>query len=172
MKSAYILLGSNLGNSLQNLQNAIDLIQKEDISIIACSHTYKTKAWGNVNQDDFLNATIEIKTLLSPVGLLETLLKIELNMGRVRGEQQWLPRIIDLDILYYDNQIIDLHNLKIPHPYIAQRRFTLVPLNDIAANFIHPLLQISNNKLLQICSDKGEVLKTNFELTLSNPHAI
>ncbi len=85
-------------------------------------------------------------------------------MGRVRGELQWMPRLIDLDILYFNDDIIQLPDLKIPHPYIAERRFTLIPLNDIAPDFIHPQLKVSNKTLLQQCEDKSEVVKTNLKL--------
>jgi 2-amino-4-hydroxy-6-hydroxymethyldihydropteridine diphosphokinase len=101
---------------------------------------------------------------LDATQLLNELLAIEILMGRVRGQLQWMPRLIDIDILYFNDEIIQLPNLKIPHPYIAERRFTLIPLNDLAPNFIHPKLNLSNNKLLQKCVDKSEVVKTNLTL--------
>lgn len=132
------------------------------------SKIYQTKAWGNENQDDFYNLVLKAETNLSPVDLLETLLNIESKMGRARTEAKWLPRIIDLDILYYNNDVLDLPNLQIPHPYIAKRKFTLIPLNDIAADYIHPILGLTNKELLQYCLDQGEVIETNLSLDIDN----
>ncbi len=164
MSNVYILLGSNLGDQLSNLQEACSFLKAKSIKVIACSPIYRTKAWGNVNQDDFLNVILNVETKLDANQLLTELLAIEILMGRVRGQLQWMPRLIDIDILYFNDEIIQLPNLKIPHPYIAERRFTLIPLNDLAPNFIHPKLNLSNNTLLQQCVDKSEVVKTNLIL--------
>ena len=164
MSNIYILLGSNLGNQLSNLQDACSFLHKKSIKVIASSPLYRTKAWGNVNQDDFLNVVLNVETKLDANQLLNELLAIEILMGRVRGQLQWMPRLIDIDILYFNDEIIQLPNLKIPHPYIAERRFTLIPLNDLAPNFIHPALNLSNNTLLQQCFDNSEVFKTNLKL--------
>lgn len=164
MSNVYILLGSNLGDQLSNLQEACSFLKAKSIKVIASSPLYRTKAWGNVNQDDFLNVILNVETKLDANQLLNELLAIEILMGRVRGQLQWMPRLIDIDILYFNDEIIQLPNLKIPHPYIAERRFTLIPLNDLAPNFIHPKLNLSNNKLLQKCEDKSEVVKTNLTL--------
>ncbi len=164
MSNVYILLGSNLGDQLSNLQEACSFLKAKSIKVIASSPIYRTKAWGNVNQDDFLNVILNVETKLDANQLLNELLAIEILMGRVRGQLQWMPRLIDIDILYFNDEIIQLPNLKIPHPYIAERRFTLIPLNDLAPNFIHPKLNLSNNKLLQKCVDKSEVVKTNLIL--------
>ena len=164
MSNVYILLGSNLGDQLSNLQEACSFLKAKSIKVIASSPLYRTKAWGNVNQDDFLNVILDVETKLDANQLLNELLAIEILMGRVRGQLQWMPRLIDIDILYFNDEIIQLPNLKIPHPYIAERRFTLIPLNDLAPNFIHPKLNLSNNKLLQKCEDKSEVVKTNLTL--------
>jgi len=164
VSNVYILLGSNLGDQLSNLQEACSFLKAKSIKVIASSPIYRTKAWGNVNQDDFLNVILNVETKLDANQLLNELLAIEILMGRVRGQLQWMPRLIDIDILYFNDEIIQLPNLKIPHPYIAERRFTLIPLNDLAPNFIHPKLNLSNNKLLQKCEDKSEVVKTNLTL--------
>ena len=164
MSNVYILLGSNLGDQLSNLQEACSFLKAKSIKVIASSPLYRTKAWGNVNQDDFLNVILNVETKLDANQLLNELLAIEILMGRVRGQLQWMPRLIDIDILYFNDEIIQLPHLKIPHPYIAERRFTLIPLNDLAPNFIHPKLNLSNNKLLQKCEDKSEVVKTNLTL--------
>lgn len=169
MSVAHILLGSNLGNPHVNLQKAINLMMDAGLLISRQSKVYSSKAWGNVNQDDFLNAVLEVNTNLNPPALLNTLLQIELKMGRVRGEQKWMPRTIDLDILYFKDEIIDLPHLKIPHPYLTQRRFTLLPLNDIAADFIHPQFKKSTKELLALCKDEGEVHGTGLSLSIQRP---
>jgi 2-amino-4-hydroxy-6-hydroxymethyldihydropteridine diphosphokinase len=168
MAISYILLGSNLGDKLFQLNTAVANFQEKGLHIIAQSKVYQTKAWGNLNQDDFLNVVLQVETKLKPLELLDTLLAIELQMGRKRGEEQWLPRLIDIDILYYNNQIVDLPSLKIPHPFIAQRRFTLMPLNDLAPNYIHPAVKISNKQLLLLCQDHGMVNTTALQLQIKN----
>lgn len=168
MASSYILLGSNLGNKLFHLNKSLQLIIASGMRPGQMSKIYQTKAWGNQNQDDFYNVVLKIETNFTAVKLLETLLAIESEMGRIRSEEKWLPRIIDLDILYYNNDILNLPNLQIPHPFIAQRKFTLIPLNDIAPDYNHPLLGLTNKELLQNCLDQGEVIETNLSLDIEN----
>ena len=168
MTVVFVLLGSNIGNSHLNLQKAIYSIQNAGINVIEVSSVYKTKAWGNTKQDDFLNAVLKLETQLNPSSLLKILLNIELELGRVRGTQQWLPRIIDIDILYFNSDIIQLKELKIPHPYISERRFTLIPLTEIAPNEIHPQIKISNKEMLNHCEDTSEVELTSLKLFFNN----
>jgi 2-amino-4-hydroxy-6-hydroxymethyldihydropteridine diphosphokinase len=156
MNQAYILLGTNLGDKKANLQQAILSISANLISIVSYSDIYETAAWGNTNQDNFYNQVIEVKTELSANDLLQTLLQIEIQMGRVRN-QKWEARIIDLDILYFNHEIIDTENLKVPHPYLHVRRFTLAPLVQIAAEFLHPVFNKTNTALLENCSDNSDV---------------
>ncbi len=156
MNRAYILLGTNLGDKMDNLQESISLIEKSLIVIISKSSVYETAAWGNTNQDNFYNQVIEVNTELSATDLLKTLLQIETQMGRVRN-QKWEARIIDLDILYFNHEIIDTENLKVPHPYLHVRRFTLAPLVQIAPEFLHPVFNKTNTVLLENCSDNSEV---------------
>ena len=157
MNKAFIILGSNMGNKMAHLQQAIELMNLQNISLIQQSSIYKTAAWGNTEQDDFYNQVIEVATELSAEILLQTLLEIETKMGRTRN-QKWEARIIDLDILYFNNEIIDTINLKIPHPYLHVRRFTLIPLTEIASNFIHPIFKKTNSELLASCSDESLVI--------------
>jgi 2-amino-4-hydroxy-6-hydroxymethyldihydropteridine diphosphokinase len=138
------------------LLDAEDLIEKYAGIISAESKVYETAAWGNTNQSSFLNKVIRISTPHSPEALLNILLEAELKLGRIRDEK-WGPRTIDLDILYYNNEIIKSAILTIPHPEIGNRRFTLVPLCDIAAEYIHPIVKKNNNELLNQCSDQSEV---------------
>lgn len=156
MNQAFILLGTNLGHKMANLQEAISLIEKKNIAIYCKSSAYETAAWGNTNQDNFYNQVIEVNTELCANDLLQTLLKIETQMGRIRN-QKWEARIIDLDILYFNHEIIDTENLKVPHPYLHVRRFTLAPLVQIAPEFLHPVFNKTNTELLQNCSDESEV---------------
>ena len=158
MNRAYILLGTNMGNKLAHLQMAIELMYLQNISLVQQSSIYRTAAWGNTNQDDFYNQVLAVETEISAENLLQTLLGIETKMGRTRN-QKWEARIIDLDILYFNNEIIDTENLKVPHPYLHVRKFTLIPLTEIAANYIHPIFNKTNAELLTNCSDGSEVIK-------------
>ncbi len=158
MNKAFIILGSNMGNKLAHLQMAIELMNLQNISLVQQSSIYKTAAWGNTEQDDFYNQVIEVATELSAEILLQTLLEIETKMGRTRN-QKWEARIIDLDILYFNNEIIDTEKLKVPHPYLHVRKFTLIPLSEIAAYYIHPIFNKTNSELLISCSDGSEVIK-------------
>lgn len=158
LTKSYILLGSNLGNCLNNLKQALDLIQTHIGKIIKASSIYKTAAWGNTEQGDFYNQVLLLETTCTPQELLTKLLAIEKSMGRER-KHKWEPRIIDLDILYYGNQIIKEDNLSIPHPWLHKRRFTLAPLAEISPDFLHPVLVQPNKHLLEICEDNLSVEK-------------
>ena len=136
---AYLSIGSNIGDKKENLLKAIENIGKiEDTEVTKVSTILETEPFGVVDQDDFLNACLEIKTLLTPQELLKELLGIEEKMGRVRIKK-WGPRIIDIDILLYDKEVIEDDNLAVPHPWMCERSFVLDPLCEIAPNVIHPL---------------------------------
>ncbi len=153
---AYLLLGSNLGNRKQVLEDAVSHIKKKLGGIIAYSSIYETGAWGIKDQPAFLNQVVKINTTLKPHKLLTSINAIEKILGRIR-HKKWDERIIDIDILYYDNLIINTKNLTIPHLEIANRRFTLVPLVELAANFKHPILSKTQTELLARCKDELEV---------------
>jgi 2-amino-4-hydroxy-6-hydroxymethyldihydropteridine diphosphokinase len=155
MNRTYILLGTNLGDKMANLLKAVELI-KNHCLLTKQSSIFETAAWGNTNQDNFYNQVIEVNTELSATDLLQILLQIETQMGRVRN-QKWEARIIDLDILYFNHEIIDTENLKVPHPYLHVRRFTLAPLVQIAPEFLHPVFNKTNTALLENCSDNSDV---------------
>ena len=136
---AYLSLGTNMGDKKKNLLKAIEKIENlENTKVTSQSTILETEPFGYVEQDMFLNSCIEIKTLFTPQELLEKLLKIELEMGRVRTIK-WGPRIIDIDILFFDDEIIQDKNLAVPHPWICERMFVLEPLSEIAPNLVHPL---------------------------------
>jgi len=155
-EGVFLLLGSNMGDKRQQLATAVEKIGSSN-SIIKQSCVYETAAWGNTDQPSFYNQVIQIRTDYEPDILLQLLLQIELQMGRERDEK-WGERIIDIDILYYDDQIVNTNTLTIPHPEIPNRRFTLVPLVEIAGGFVHPKLNLSQDKLLSVCQDKLEVV--------------
>jgi len=154
----YLLLGTNLGDKKYNLSQAKALINKQVGVIINQSNTYETAAWGITEQPSFLNAVIEIKSELTPEQMLLKINEIEAEMGRVRKEK-WGERLIDIDILYYQHQIHTSDELQIPHPGIPYRRFTLIPLVELNAEFIHPVLNKTNQQLLEQCEDSLEVKK-------------
>jgi len=156
----YLLLGTNLGDKKSNLKEARLAISKSLGDITGYSDIYETKAWGKENQPSFLNQVLEISSDKTPEVLLDNLLTIEKELGRVRKEK-WGARLIDIDILYYSDWIHDTRHLKIPHPGIPKRRFTLVPLVELNHEFVHPVLKKSNNELLQECEDRLEVRKVS-----------
>lgn len=161
MANTYILLGSNLGETKNHISDAISKIASDIGIVTAQSSLYKTAAWGKTDQPDFINQVIEVKTHLNPISLLESVLLIEKKLGRERYEK-WGSRIIDIDILFYDNQIVSLPNLTIPHPFLHIRRFTLLPLNEINSDFIHPVLKKTISQLLFNLDDNLFVDKVDF----------
>lgn len=154
----FIGIGSNLGDPLSNCLDAIaTLISLEQISLTQQSSFYKTEPVGFRDQDWFVNGVVEVKTAYSPRSLLETLKVIEYEMGRRAGEK-WGPRVIDLDILFYGQEIINEKDLIIPHPELHKRRFVLIPLNEIAPYVIHPAFGVSVQGLLGRLEDTSEVV--------------
>lgn len=154
----FLLLGSNEGDPVRNLDVAREQIVAQVGVITKQSSLYRTAAWGIEEQPDFLNQVLEIATALTPEVLLEKILAIELAMGRVRTKK-WGPRLIDIDLLFYGGEVRDTKSLILPHPGIPERRFTLLPLSEIAPEFIHPMLKKTVVDLLRECSDPLEVLK-------------
>ena len=152
MNKAYLLIGGNMGDRLANLENARAAIQGQVGNILTSSSIYETAAWGMEHQADFLNQALWIDTPFEAVELLENLLKIEQSMGRIRN-QPLGPRTIDLDIIFFNDQILETKKLTIPHPHMQKRNFVLTPLNEIAPNYIHPVLKKSINQLLIDCED-------------------
>jgi len=158
MNKTSLLLGSNMGKSIEILSTAIEQIEEKIGSVLLGSDLYATAAWGNTSQPDFLNQVIEVATPLDAAETLEIILSIEKNMGRIRTIKN-APRIIDIDILFFNNEIINRSNLIVPHPEIQNRRFVLTPLNEIAPQMIHPVLNKTIEQLLSICPDQLAVKK-------------
>lgn len=153
----FLLLGSNLEDRKEMLLSAAQNLENKGIIILNRSSFYQTEAWGNTDQPLFINQVLEIETNLSPEDLLKTILNTELELGRKRY-QKWGPRCIDIDILYYRNKIITTPSLKVPHPEIQNRKFALVPVTEIAPDYIHPVLNLKNIQLLNNCDDNLEVI--------------
>ena len=151
LQTVYLLLGSNLGNRKEILEKAIELIAQKVGIIISQSKDYETKPWGVTDQPDFLNLAIAVYTNQSPWEILERTQSIENQLGRVRKEK-WGARLIDIDILFYGDEIINEPDLKVPHPLMQERDFALTPLAEIAPNFVHPVLKKTVLELRNILS--------------------
>lgn len=158
MMLTYLSLGSNLGDRDQNLDHAIRLIGRRTGRILKKSSIFETDPWGFSSEQLFLNLVLEVETELAPDILLDELIGIEREMGRIRSDG-YTSRIIDVDILFYGNQVIHTASLKIPHPLLQERKFVLVPLAEIAAELVHPVLGIPIHELLVQCPDMGRVTK-------------
>ncbi len=156
----YLALGSNLGNRLDTIESALKLIN-ERIDNLELSSVYETEPWGVTKQPEFLNLCISGTTNMDPDELLRFVKDIEIKLGR-KHRHKWGPREIDIDILFCGDKIIQKADLSIPHPYLQDRAFVLVPLNDIAPNFIHPVIGKSIKDLLMVV-DKSGVNKINSE---------
>lgn len=158
MNKAYLLTGGNIGDRQAFLQQAKELLSLHCGEITTVSGIYETAAWGNTDQSAFLNQALELKTSLKAKHLIRCILKIEKMMGRQRKEK-YGPRIIDIDILLFDDEIYNLSFLKVPHPEMQNRRFALLPLAEIAPELVHPILKKTVEQLLKECPDELEVKK-------------
>jgi deoxyguanosine kinase len=164
LRPTYLSLGSNQGNKLENLQQAVDLIAEKIGAINKISAVYKTESWG-FKSDDFLNICIQISTGLNPENLLKSIHEIEFLLGRERdSETSYKARIIDIDVLLFDTEIIISKELMVPHKEMLNRKFVLVPLAEIAPNIIHPITKQRIQTCLENCTDNSPVEKTDLSL--------
>ena len=154
MNDVFLLLGSNLGNRQLLLQTAIAEIAEQVGPVLRQSALYETQSWGKTDQPDYLNQVVFLKTQLAAENVLTEILAIETRMGRTRYEK-WGSRLIDIDILFYNNDVINQDGLEVPHPELQNRRFTLEPLVEIAADLVHPLL---NKTMLQLKTELTDSL--------------
>ena len=146
-------LGGNIGDVKETFIDSIKLLEDSVGQVLKVSSLYSTKAWGVENQPDFLNQVLVLNTELEPQEILDNCMDIEMELGRVR-KQKWYERTIDIDILFYNSEIIETPNLIIPHKYIHERNFVLFPIVDIIPSFIHPLLRKSMTELKNECKDE------------------
>ncbi len=151
--TAYVALGSNLGDKEANLRKALELLQERGVEIVKTSTFISTEPYGVTDQPQFLNGVCEVRTSLEPLELLHTLLDIEQEMGRVRL-RHWGERNIDLDLLLYEDVVMDTPQLKLPHPDMQNRDFVLLPLAEIASELVHPTLQKTISELVICLSAK------------------
>ncbi len=156
-RTTYLSLGTNEGNKLENLQNACNLIAEKIGRILKISSVYKTASWG-FDSDEFFNICIEVSTNLNPEKLLERVLRIETSLGRERTDStEYKARIIDIDVLLFEDEIVFYKNLKVPHPRMLDRKFVLVPLAEISPNLKHPVAKKTILICLQSCTDSSEI---------------
>lgn len=150
-----------MGDRLSYIKRAVQMIQSDIGCILKKSKIYETAAWGNTKQASFLNQILYLETEMSASEVLKKCLSIESKMGRVRVKR-WSERSIDIDILFFNDETINEENLKIPHPFMQERRFVLVPLSEIAPNKVHPIFQKTISQLLENCSDNLLVTEYKF----------
>jgi 2-amino-4-hydroxy-6-hydroxymethyldihydropteridine diphosphokinase len=158
----FLLLGTNLGDRKKNLTAACRLIEKSIGTIVKRSSIYETEPWGKKDQGEFLNQALEVETGLSGEGLLKEVMEIEKMLGRMR-EERWGERTMDIDILFYGNEIIVSADLVVPHPRMAERRFVLEPLSEIGGDVVHPVVKMKIREMLERCEDRLRVVRMGEE---------
>ncbi len=159
MAKVLFLIGGNLGNREEILQKTVERIGDEVGKVTQLSSIYETAPWGFSHEQNFLNQVVAAETNLPPAAVLDKTQRIELELGRKRKKNRYSERTIDIDILFYDLEIMTTERLEVPHPRIAERKFALIPLNEIAGNLIHPVFNKRISDLLQVCPDELEVTK-------------
>lgn len=158
MAVVFFNLGSNVGDRDRNLEKAIELLESYEVKILAKSGIYETEPWGVADQADFLNQVVRGETDLSACALVSLCGEIERQLGRI-DSFKWGPRVIDVDLLFYDDEVVDGPKCTVPHYLMHKRRFVLKPLSEIAPRVVHPVLKKNVLELLNDCDDKGLVRK-------------
>jgi 2-amino-4-hydroxy-6-hydroxymethyldihydropteridine diphosphokinase len=157
MDKVFLGIGTNLGSRKVNLRKATEMIADHIGKVVNSSPVYETAPWGFEAENDFLNMVVTVETNLAPAEVLKKILQIESMLGRERNQDRYSSRIIDIDILLYDDLIINENGLKIPHPLMHERKFVLVPLCELAPEMIHPVLKKSMRVLLEKCRDRSRI---------------
>jgi 2-amino-4-hydroxy-6-hydroxymethyldihydropteridine diphosphokinase len=160
MSKVFLGIGTNLGNRKANLRKAREMIGEHIGRIWNSSSVYETAPWGFEAENDFLNMVIEVETNLSPSEIMKKIAGIESKLGRERDQDRYSSRVIDIDIVLYDDLAINENGLKIPHPLMHERKFVLVPLCELAPDMIHPVLEKSMSVLLEECRDRSKIKKS------------
>ena len=150
------MIGGNLGDRLKLLQKAESLLESTCGTLVNASSIYESEAWGMNNQPSFLNRLLVMQTDLTPFQLLEKMLDIELQLERKRLEK-WGPRTMDIDLLFYNDLVLETEKLTVPHPWIGSRRFVLEPLVEVAGELLHPIVKKTMKQLLESCKDPCQV---------------
>jgi len=159
MNKVYLSLGSNRGGRTAHLKNAIDLLSEWAGEVTVVSSLYETPPWKMEDETNFINQALLLETEMSAAQLIDTIILIESMMGRQRSANKYEPRKIDIDVLFFNNEIINTDELTVPHPLLQERKFVLVPMAEIAPEFIHPVFKKSISRLLNECEDKSEIQK-------------
>lgn len=162
MPTVYLLFGSNLGNRVTNIHQALLTLVEFDLELLQVSHFYETEAWGVENQPHFLNVCAKFSTTDSAEELLAKLKQTEREVGR-KNRGKWKSREIDIDILFYGKQTIETEALQIPHQFLIKRNFALQPMKELAPKKKHPRLKINVRNLSKLCTDKKRVLKLKYK---------
>ncbi|NNM95210.1 MAG: 2-amino-4-hydroxy-6-hydroxymethyldihydropteridine diphosphokinase [Bacteroidia bacterium] len=161
MNNAYLSLGSNIGNRHKYIERALHLLEGSGSTIVMASAPYETQPWKMSGGNFFINRAVLLRTPLKPLQLLGLMMDIEKRLGRKRTDQQYAPRTLDIDLLLYNDEIINSPKLLVPHPHLAERRFVLEPLCEIAPGVMHPTLGKSIKQLLEQCTDVHKVKLCN-----------
>lgn len=159
MEKVYLCLGGNIGDTRNYLQNAVAMISRRIGRVVSQSAVYQSEPWGFNAEQMFLNQVVVAETELEPHAVLELCLQIEAELGRTRSGNGYEPRTIDIDIVFFGQQIISQPDLQVPHPLMHRRNFVLRPLCDVAADLVHPVLGLTVRQLADICDDKAVVRK-------------
>ena len=162
MKKIYLGLGSDTGDRIKYISEAEIAIGDCIGKITKFSSIYETEPWGFISEHKFLNRVLEVETLLDPASLMVRILQIEAGMGRSWSNSGYESRIIDIDILLYGEEIINDASIVIPHPHLHERKFVLIPLNEVASDLVHPVFKKSIKVMLEECKDRSEVAIFNY----------
>ena len=163
MSLVFLGLGSNLGRRMEHLYDASVYIRRQIGDIVLASHVYESDPWGFESKNNFLNQVLKLESDLTPELLMEQIKTIEMKMGREQSVEAYSDRVIDIDLLFYEDWIIATENLQVPHPHLHLRKFVLLPLSEIAGDLVHPLYQKTISIMLSECVDQGKIRRIETE---------